>query len=303
LHPTLSPEDLKPSIKKTIQIVTSLEDAKDEYAALHFCLAPGELGIGSYLLLGLSQGRIPHMRLRDILMVQQDSLQDSTAGPRAWYPPPFLASPNQATCTGTEEVSTTREVAALLKFIYQPAVQSGKRATELFWVTSTLTQHPVDDTLSRYKAQETEASLFVSIDVLDNHILIRYAALEGHTAVATRGLLVVVTGAIHHLAHIAEDAGFILDPTTLEDLTESFSFSEIKNKSMAAKLCTVLCDTVSDKATLLELGGVNLPLERHTIFVTFTPTLDDTTRTALPKELRLALIHHKKYFFKGSLTL
>ncbi len=75
---------------------------------------------------------------------------------------------------------------------------------------------------------------------------------------------------------------------------ESFSFSEIKKRSLAAKLCTVLCDTVSDKTTLLE---------RYTIFVTFAPTADDTSRTTLPKELRLALINNKKYFFKGGFIL
>ena len=63
------------------------------------------------------------------------------------------------------------------------------------------------------------------------------------------------------------------------------------------------CDTVSDKTTLLDIGGVILPLEHHTIFVTFAPTADDTTRTALPKELRLALLNHKQHFFKGGLTL
>ena len=93
------------------------------------------------------------------------------------------------------------------------------------------------------------------------------------------------------------------DPTVLEDLVESFSFNETKKKSLAAKFSTVLCDTVSDKTTLLEIGGFILPLERHMIFVTFAPTVDDTTRTALPKELRLALIHHKKYFFEGGLAL
>ena len=131
-------------------------------------------------------------------------------------------------------------------------------------VTSTLSQHLADDTPPRYKSWEIEASLFVSIDVLDNHTGIRYAALEGRAAVAARGLLVIVTGAIHHLAHTAEDAESALDPTTLEDLTKRFSFNEIKKKSLTAKLCTVLSNTVIDKATLLELGGVILPLERHT---------------------------------------
>jgi hypothetical protein len=59
----------------------------------------------------------------------------------------------------------------------------------------------MDDTLPIYKAWETEASLFVNIDVLDNHTIIRHAALEGHTAVATRGLLVLVACAIHIIAH------------------------------------------------------------------------------------------------------
>jgi hypothetical protein len=89
----------------------------------------------------------------------------------------------------------------------------------------------------------------------------------------------------------------------LEDLVESFSFIEIKKRGLAAKLCTVLCDTVSDKTTLLEIGGVILPLERHTILVTLAPTADDTSRTSLPKELRLAVINHKKHFFKGGFTL
>jgi hypothetical protein len=88
-------------------------------------------------------------------LVQPDSPQDSTSGPRAWYPPPFLANPNQAPRTCTEKVNTPMEVAAFLKSTYQPATQPGKRASELFWVTTTLTDHPVDDTLSRYKAWET----------------------------------------------------------------------------------------------------------------------------------------------------
>ena len=123
--PLSHPEDLKPLIKTAIHLVTADEDAEDEYAALHFYLAPGELGIGSYLLLGLDPGSIPHMRMRDILLVQPDSRQDSTAGPQAWYPPPFLANPNQASRAGAEDATTPREVAAYLKTIYQPALQPG----------------------------------------------------------------------------------------------------------------------------------------------------------------------------------
>ena len=88
---------------------------------MRFCLAPGEMGIGSYLLLGLSPDNIPHMLLRYILLVQPYSSQDSTAGPHALYPPPFLANPNQASRIGAEEVSTPTEVAAFLKSTYHPA--------------------------------------------------------------------------------------------------------------------------------------------------------------------------------------
>jgi hypothetical protein len=36
------------------------------------------------------------------------------------------------------------------------------------------------------------------------------------------------------------------------------------------------------------------------IFVTFAPIVDDTARTTLPKELRLALTHHKNTSSRGS---
>jgi hypothetical protein len=38
------------------------------------------------------------------------------------------------------------------------------------------------------------------------------------------------------------------------------------------------------------------------MFMTFAPTEDDTARTTLPKELRLAIIHQTKNLFKGGLT-
>ena len=79
--PLPRPEDLKPLIKTAIQIVTSPEDVDSEYAAIAFCVALGEQGGGAYLLLGLSPGSLPHMKLRDILLAQPDSSQDTTAGP------------------------------------------------------------------------------------------------------------------------------------------------------------------------------------------------------------------------------
>jgi len=63
-----------------------------------------------------------------------------------------LANPNETSRTGAEEVNTPAKIAAFLKSIYQPAVQPVKRHAELCWVTTTLTYHPVDDNLPRYKA-------------------------------------------------------------------------------------------------------------------------------------------------------
>jgi hypothetical protein len=84
----------------------------------------------------------------------------------------------------------------------------------------------------------------------------------------------------------------------------SLFFNEVKKRSLAANFITVLCGTVIDKTKLLEIGrGVILPLERHTIYVTFAPMANDTTRTALAMDVRRALKSHKQFFFKEGLTL
>ncbi len=90
-------------------------------------------------------------------------------------------------------------MAAFLKAVYVHVPPPRQRAPELCWVTTTLTDHPVEDTLPKYQAWEAEATAVVTIGVMDNHTGIRYPALEGHTVVAARGLLVIVTCAIQHL--------------------------------------------------------------------------------------------------------
>jgi hypothetical protein len=42
---------------------------------------------------------------------------------------------------------------------------------------------------------------------------------------------------------------------------------------------------------------------RMTLFLTFAPTADDSIRTSLPKEIRLALTSHKNLFYQGGLVL
>ena len=40
-----------------------------------------------------------------------------------------------------------------------------------------------------------------------------------------------------------------------------------------------------------------------TLFLTFAPTADETIRTSLPKEIRIALRSHKALFYQGGLLL
>ncbi len=90
---------------------------------------------------------------------------------------------------------------------------------------------------------------------MDNHTGIRYPALEGHTTVAARGLLVVVACALQHLGQSEEDHDPSIDRDVIDELIESFSFSEIKKQSLAAKHCTVLCESVSDTPPSWKSGG------------------------------------------------
>ena len=94
-----------------------------------------------------------------------------------------------------------------------------------------------------------------------------------------------------------------LDPSTIEDIAEAFSFGEIRKKSIQTRFCSALCDTVSDKDLLLKCGGIIIPMARMTLYLTFAPTADVSIINSLPKELRLALTSHKKIFYHGGLVL
>ncbi len=124
--PLPNPEDLKVLIKEAIYVVNPSEETYSEYAALRFCLAPKEHeSHGSYLLLGLSPGSRYHTCLRDILLTQPYSTQDSTSGPQAWFTPPFLANPDQVSISGTWDTHTPTEVAEFLKAVYHQAKEPG----------------------------------------------------------------------------------------------------------------------------------------------------------------------------------
>ena len=105
---TLSnPEDMKLLLRGAITLITTANQAEDEYAALQFFLAPGEQGTpGAYLLLGLSPGSRYHMCLRDILLIQPDSGADSSTGPQPLHPPPVLANPDGVSLEGQWDTHT-----------------------------------------------------------------------------------------------------------------------------------------------------------------------------------------------------
>ena len=107
--------------------------------------------------------------------------------------------PGSGLADGSSGSPHPAEIAAFLKSVYEPVNPLKQRAPELRWVTTTLTDHPIEDTLPRYQAWEAEATAAVIFDVMDNHTGIQYPALEVHTTVAARGLLVVVACALQHL--------------------------------------------------------------------------------------------------------
>ncbi len=94
-----------------------------------------------------------------------------------------------------------------------------------------------------------------------------------------------------------------LDPSTIEDLADAISFYEIRKRSLQTRFCAIMCDCVSDKELLSNCGGIILPMARMTLYLTFAPTADDTIRTSLPKEIRLALKSHENLFYQGGLVL
>jgi len=74
-----------------------------------------------------------------------------------------------------------------------------------------------------------------------------------------------------------------VDPTMLEGLAESFSFAEIRKRTIHTRFCAVVCEIGSDKNSLENCGGIILPMGQMSLYVTFSSTADDTVRTYLPK--------------------
>ncbi len=133
-------------------------------------------------------------------MPQPDATQDSTSGPTyAVVPTSVPRQPESGLVEGSRGSLHTRGTGGFPEVCLRARPPAQTKGPGLRWVTTTLTDHHVEDTLPRYQAWEAEATAAVIIDVMDNHTGIRYPALEGHTTVAARGLLVVVACALQHL--------------------------------------------------------------------------------------------------------
>ena len=106
--------------------------------------------------------------------------------------------------------------------------------------------------------------------------------MEGQPSSTARGLLVLVACRLQQLL-LQPSPPPDLDMGMLADLAESFSFSEVRKRTLQSRFCSVLCDTTSDQDTLLNCGGLVIPLGGISLFVSLSPCMDDTTRTSLPR--------------------
>jgi hypothetical protein len=140
------------------------------------------------------------------------------------------------------------------------------------------------------------------MDILTHHDGVRHAGLEGHPSTTARGLLVIIACMLQQLLHNPPPKTD-LDMENLATLVDSFSFNEIKKRSLQSCFCSVMCETTGYQDTLLNCGGIVVPFGHISLFVTFASSMDDTLRTSLPKEVRIVLRSHKALFYQGGLAL
>jgi len=194
------------------------------------------------------------------------------------------------------------EVATYLKSRFCPKSHQSKKAKELQCVTTYLASESIENSAPKYTDWEACAFLFVTIDILTHNDEICHSGFEGQSVESDRGLVVMVACALQYL-HKTGTTDPNMDPPTIKDLTDNFSFNELLKRTMQTRFCSVLCETISDKDALLNFGGSILPFGGMTLFLTFSPTTDDTIRTSLPKKIRIALRSHKAFFYRTGLIL
>ena len=197
---------------------------------------------------------------------------------------------------------TPWEVADLLETRFRPDPIGGTKPKEFRWVNTCLTSDPTEDTTRKYSDWEACASLYVAVDILTHHDGILHSGLEGQTSSTARGLLVLIACKLQQVLQNPPLAHAV-DMDARSDLANNFSFSEIRKRTLQSRFCSVLCDTINDHDTLLNCEGLVLPIGLMSLYVTFAPSMDDTLRTSLPKEVLIALRSHKALFYQGGLVL
>jgi len=119
--PLTFPEDLKLLLKEGMEKLCPIGIVPREYAALQFCLSPGEPGTQRhYLFVGLSTLSGAHMHLRYALLFQRDFLQEATPLVQPWHEPPFLAPFAPDVMDTPRDQRTPGEVATYLKDRFRP---------------------------------------------------------------------------------------------------------------------------------------------------------------------------------------
>jgi hypothetical protein len=136
----------------------------------------------------------------------------------------------------------------------------------------------------------------VAVDILTHHDGIRHSGLEGQSSTTARGLVVLIACRLQQLLQ-NPPTDHTVDLEALSDLVDNFSFSEVCKRTLHSHFCSVLCDTTSDQDILLNCGGLVLPIGHMFLYVSFAPLMDDTLRTSLPKEARIALRSHTALFY------
>ncbi len=90
--PLIFSEDLKLLLKEGLAKLFPIGIVPRDYEALQLCLSSGEPGTqGHYLMVGLSILSGAHMRLRDVLLLKLDVLQEATPRVQQWHEPPFFS--------------------------------------------------------------------------------------------------------------------------------------------------------------------------------------------------------------------
>ena len=96
--------------------------------------------------------------------------------------------------------------------------------------------------------------MYVAVDILTHHDGFRRSGFQDQTSSASRGLLVLIAYMLQQLLQNPPPVNHV-DIDALADIAKSFSFSEIRKRTMQSRFCAVLCDTTNDQDTLLNCGG------------------------------------------------